>query len=336
MTERARMQRVCPWHRDELETLWQQHQAGRLPHALLLSGAAGIGKTRLARALAEAVLCQQPQAGSACGACQSCHLAVAGSHPDFTVVEPEAPGKAIRIDPIRELVEFCSRTPQFGGYRVVLLMPAEAMNRNAQNALLKTLEEPGQNTLLILVSDQPGRLLPTVRSRCQQRILPLPAADKARTWLVEQVGADERAEALLALAGGAPLQALALEGTDWFADRVKLLNQLLALVAGRQPVSQVAQAFAGHDGSGLLDALYSWTHAALRWLATGQVPSDGQLAQPLVQLAKTVGARRLLAFSQQLSHSRRALLSGSNPNRELLFEQLLLVLVGVDAERYAF
>ena len=335
MTERAAMQLACPWHRNTLQQLWQQHQDGRLPHALLLCGHAGIGKERLARAFAESVMCQQPKAGMACGLCQGCRLAAAGSHPDMAMLAPEEGSKAIKIDQVRELVEFCARTPQFGGYRVVVVFPAEAMNRNAQNALLKTLEEPGSNTLLLLVSHQPGRLLPTVRSRCQQRLLPLPAHAEGLAWLNEQVGQGERAEALLALTGGAPLQALALEGSDWFASRDKLVNQMLALVAGRQPVSQVAQAFASQDTVGLLDALYSWSHAALGWLSRGREPADRQLAGSLVKLAEAVGARRLLAFNQQLARSRRALLSGSNPNRDLLFEQLLLVLVGVDADRYA-
>src|SRR5690606_32682332 len=90
------------------------------------------------------------------------------------------------------------------------------------------------------------------------------------------------------------------------------------------------------DTVGLLDALYSWSHAALTWLSRGREPADRQLAGSLVKLAEAVGAQRLLAFNQQLARSRRTLLSGSNPNRDLLFEQLLLVLVGVDADRYAF
>lgn len=336
MSDRATMQLACPWHRETLQALLAQQHEGRLPHALLMSGALGTGKYRLGRAFLEALMCQKPVGGLACGECQACHLSAAGSHPDLVIVQPEEAGKAIKIDQIRRLVEFASRTPQFGGYRLALIAPAEAMNRNAQNALLKTLEEPGENTLLLMLSHQPGRLLPTVRSRCQQRVLPLPPRDQAVSWLSEQVGQSERAEALLALAGGAPLQALALDGSDWFAGREKIVNQCLALLAGRQPVSLVAQAFAGHDAGSLLEALYGWTHAALDYLARGVEPADTQLASSLIKLAQAAGNDRLLAFATQITRCRRWLGSGSNPNRELMFEQLLLVLVGVDAELYAF
>ncbi len=336
MTDGAIMQRPCPWHRDVLTALVEQARAGRLPHALLLSGVAGIGKLRLARALAQALLCQQPQSGQACGQCHACHLTAAGSHPDYQQLSPEEAGKAIKIDQVRDLVQFGSRTPQYDGYRVAVIAPAHAMNRNAQNALLKTLEEPGERTLLLLVSDQPARLLATVRSRCQQRVLAVPDATQARQWLEEQIGQSERAAALLALAGGAPLQALALDGSDWFAERSKLLNQCLALLAGRQPVSLVAQQFAAQDADGMLSALYSWTHAALAFRARGAEPSDSQLAEGIKTLAQRAGSRRLLTFAEQLVVSRRWLASGSNPNRELLFEQLLLVLVGVDAGVAAF
>lgn len=337
MTEpAATMQRPCPWHRDTLTQFVEQAGDNRLPHAMLLTGVAGIGKLRLARALAESLLCQHPENGQACGKCQGCHLSAAGSHPDYQQLLPEEAGKAIKIDQVRDLVQFASRTPQYGGYRVALIAPAQAMNRNAQNALLKTLEEPGERTLLLLLSDQPARLLATVRSRCQQRTLPMPDAEQARLWLEQQIGQTERATALLALAGGAPLQALALDGRDWFAERGKLINQLLGLLAGRQPVSLVAQSFAGQDALGLLDALYSWTHAALAFRARGAEPSDTQLAEGLKNFAQRAGSKRLLAFADQLVVCRRWLVSGNNPNRELMFEQLLLVLVGVDAGVTAF
>lgn len=333
MTERAPVHSACPWHRDQLQGLIVQHASGQLPHALLIGGPAGIGKQRLAQSLLEALLCRQPVGGLACGACQACHLTTAGSHPDLFIVEPEEAGKAIKVDQVRELVAFCSRTAQFGGQRVVLLAPAEAMNRNAQNALLKTLEEPGEGVLLLLVSHQPGRLLPTVRSRCQKRLLAPPAAAEALAWLTGQVGEQKRAAALLDAAGGAPLTALELEGSDWFPARARLLGQCLALVRGRLPVSLAAREFLVADPLSMLDALMRWSHAGLRFLACGTPPADEQLAGPLIGLAEQVGAPRLLRFADQAALARRALARGNNPNRELLFEQLLLVLVGVDTGR---
>lgn len=328
MAERAAVQVPCPWHRETMERLCEQHAAGRLPHAVLLAGAAGTGKARLARAFLETLLCESPRGGLACGECRHCHLSAAGTHPDYFRLEPEEPGKALKVDAVRELVEFAGRTPQFGGYRVALVMPAEAMNRNAQNALLKTLEEPGRDTLLLLVCHQPALLLPTIRSRCQQRKLPMPSQEQALPWLREQLGDEDNARALLTAAGGAPLKALGLEQAGWFLERRAILEGLLAAVAGRMPVSQAVQPLLSADPVTLLDALYGWTAEALRGNLAGRAPADGEVATLLNRLAETAGEQRLLDFAAALLRARRALKAGANPNRELMFEELALILCG--------
>lgn len=331
MTERAAVQMPCVWHRDLLAELMQQATDQRLPHALLLSGPAGIGKLRLARAFLEALLCQQPQAGLACGRCQSCHLAAAGSHPDLALVMPEEKSKVIKIDQVRDLVSFYSKTAQYGGRRVALLSPAESMNRNAQNALLKTLEEPGAGAFLLLLCDQPSRLLPTVRSRCQQRQLGAPDTAVAQAWLAEQTGSDDSARALLAAAGGAPLKALVLEQAEWFANRDRLLGQFLAVLEGRAPASIAAQALLQHEPLPLLEALHGWLAQALR----GQ-RNDDKLAPVMDRLRQRAGDKRLLMLAAEVQRARQLLQSGANPNPALLMERLLLLLAGVDAMAGAF
>ncbi|MCK5873923.1 MAG: DNA polymerase III subunit delta' [Alcanivoracaceae bacterium] len=331
MTERAAVQVPCVWHRDLLAELMQQATDQRLPHALVLSGPAGIGKLRLARAFLEALLCQQPQAGLACGRCQSCHLAAAGSHPDLALVMPEEKSKVIKIDQIRDLVSFFSKTAQYGGRRVALLSPAESMNRNAQNALLKTLEEPGAGAFLLLLCDQPSRLLPTVRSRCQQRQLGAPDAAVAQAWLAEQTGSVDSARALLAAAGGAPLKALALEQAEWFANRDRLLGQFLAVLEGRTPASIAAQTLLQHEPLPLLEALHGWLAQALR----GQ-QHDDKLAPVMERLRQRAGDKRLLMLAAEVQRARQLLQSGANPNPALLMERLLLLLAGVDAMAGAF
>jgi len=327
----AAIQAPCSWHHELLAELMQQAADQRLPHALVLSGPAGIGKRRLARAFLEALLCQQPQGGLACGRCQFCHLAAAGSHPDLAVLMPEEKSKVIKIDQVRELVELFSKTAQYGGRRVALLWPAESMNRNAQNALLKTLEEPGSGAFLLLLCDQPSRLLPTVRSRCQQRQLPLPDQDKALAWLTEQVSKSSDAAALLAAAGGAPLKALELEQAEWFAQRDVLLGQFVAVAEGRVPVSIAAQALLKHEPLALLEALHGWLAAALR----GQLV-DQRLAPVMQRLRERAGERRLLQLAAEVQRARQLLQSGANPNPALLLERLLLLSVGVDAMASAF
>src|SRR5690606_26968585 len=149
---------------------WQQicaqQAANKLPHALMLAGPKGIGKRHLAEALAHLLLCLAPVEGTPCGKCRSCQLNHAQPHPDFLMLAPEEGSKAIKVDQVRGLIESLGKTAQQGGYKVLVLEPAEAMNINSANALLKSLEEPANNTLLILVSHTPSAVLPTIRSRC--------------------------------------------------------------------------------------------------------------------------------------------------------------------------
>lgn len=341
-TTPAPIQAPCPWHRDELQRLLEQHRAGRLPHALLLCGSAGTGKYRLAQSLAQALLCEHPVTGLACGECAGCHLSVAGSHPDLQTLAPEAGSNTIKIDQVRRLLEFASRTAQYNGARVALIAPAEGLNRSAQNALLKTLEEPGAGLILILVSDQPSLLLPTIRSRCQQRYLPLPPADAALRWLAPQVGESEAA-ALLAAAQGAPLRALGLQQADWFANREQLAGQLLAVARGRTSPAQAGQILAAYEPRLIAAVLYGWLARAAVLAALREQPgernseadpatvTDPKVEPLLKQLAAQVPPARLLVAARRVMDGRRQLLAGANPNKELLMEQWLLVLVGVDA-----
>jgi len=153
----------------------------RLPHSLLLVGQKGLGKFELARQFAASLLCEQPQVdGLACGKCLACNWYSQGNHPDFRLLQPDAladegevedgkkkPSQQITIDQVRGLDDFLIIGTHRAGLRIILVNPAEAMNRNTANALLKTLEEPAPATLFLLVSNEPLRLLPTIRSRCQ-------------------------------------------------------------------------------------------------------------------------------------------------------------------------
>lgn len=207
------------------EKTWHdlQRRRERLPHALLIDGQKGLGKFELARHFAASLLCEAPVAadGRACGTCLACRWLGQGNHPDFRLLQPEAltdavdteegkkkASQQITIDQIRALDDFLTVGTHRGGVRVVLVNPAEAMNRNTANSLLKSLEEPLPGTLFMLVSGEPIRLLPTIRSRCQRVPVPLPAPELATQVLAEAGLADARE--WLALAGGAPGLALTL------------------------------------------------------------------------------------------------------------------------------
>jgi DNA polymerase-3 subunit delta' len=177
-----------PW----LDTAWQRllTTRARPAQALLLAGPRGVGKGALALAWAQALLCESPAAdGGACGQCAACHWFDAGSHPDFRhVTLQEKTSKegetrlatAIEVEQAREAVDFVQLSTYRAGFRVVVVDPADSLNLAAANALLKVLEEPPLNTVFVLVSDQPRRLLPTIRSRCTRLDLGLPSAELAR------------------------------------------------------------------------------------------------------------------------------------------------------------
>lgn len=236
------MQHPYPWQETMWQALQQRIAADRLPHALLLSGAAGLGKLDFAHLLARSLLCDSPVQGLPCGQCRGCQLLAAGTHPDFQAVQPEEEGKEITIGLIRDLLAWQALTPQYGRARVVIIEPADRMNLNAANALLKTLEEPGRDALLLLVTARPAALLPTIRSRCQ----PLPFAaqhgEAALAWLNQRLGDAAQAALALAISGGAPLRAAALVESGGMERRERLFTDFETVVTGRQePVALVAQ-----------------------------------------------------------------------------------------------
>jgi DNA polymerase-3 subunit delta' len=178
------------------------HGVAQLPHALLLTGQRGIGKFELARSFAASLLCENlTAAGEACGACLACGWLAQGNHPDLRLLQPNAliaeaaesgeldeagkkkPSQQITIDQVRALDDFLHVGTHRHGARVVLLNPAEAMNRSTANALLKSLEEPIASTLFLLISSEPHRLLPTIRSRCQVMPVRHPVHGLAGQWL---------------------------------------------------------------------------------------------------------------------------------------------------------
>ena len=218
-----------------------------LPHAMLIHGPRGLGKLEIAKLFAQRILCEQPDAGPRpCGRCDGCRWFLSEKHPDYRQVEPEAVGGAsdpedeneqavsaqkkkpsteIKIDQVRQLAAFLNIGSHRARRRIALFQPAEAMNPNAANALLKSLEEPAPGACFILVSHQPRRLLPTIRSRCVGFPVRTPDQATGIRWLTEQ-GVDSPAE-WLALAGGAPLAAQDL-ATSEAGKRIAGWRELLA------------------------------------------------------------------------------------------------------------
>lgn len=249
---------LTPWQQRPLQTALAALAAGRLGHGLLIGGPARLGKRELARRLARRLLCTQPGPdGLACGECRSCHLFEAGHHGDFHHVGIEfnektgKPRQDIGVEQVRRLSHRLGLTPQHGDTVVAVLEPADMLNRNAYNALLKTLEEPVPGRYLLLVSDQPHRLLPTIRSRCQKLEFRLPGRAEAEAWLHAQGHAPEAAKAALDAARGHPGLA-----SDWLADgslelRRSVRADLAGLASGRAGPIDVAARWLADENTAL-------------------------------------------------------------------------------------
>lgn len=262
-----------PWHDAQWRRLQQCRAAGRLPHALLLVGPAGLGKLTFARRLAQALLCEWPDAaGDACGQCRSCRLFQAGSHPDYSPVQPAEEGKVIKIDQIRDLCAFLSYTPQYGGHKIALLEPADRLNVNAANSLLKTLEEPPGDCLLLLVTAQAARLPATVRSRCQVLSFNPPAPDIALPWLKARTAGNLDAAALLEAAGGTPLTALTYADGERWRRRQQLADGYEQVMTGRLDPIRVAEDWTRGDLTENLRWLVSWQIDLIRLKMSSHPP----------------------------------------------------------------
>ncbi|MGL6162414.1 DNA polymerase III subunit delta' [Microbulbifer sp.] len=318
-----------PWQAEQWQRLGAQWRAGRCPHALLFSGQPGLGKRRFAEAFAALVLCEHPRDGLACGDCRGCRLWRAGSHPDFLRVEPEKPGGPLKVEQIRQLGGFVGRTSGREGARVVWLAPAEAMNVNAANALLKNLEEPATAVIFLLVSDSPSGLLPTIRSRCQSVAFPAPSEEAALRWLHEGGLDGQSARSALVLSGGAPLLALELVEPEAREAREQFLADLVALAqAAEAPVVAAGRWENPGEGIELSQLLKFWQ----QWLAqmlrarSCDLTADRQVIGLLQRLPGrgTESLRPLFSFSDQLAEARQLLSGGANPNKRLLLEDLLI------------
>jgi len=267
--------------------------AAQRAHALLIHGPEGVGQFELALALASTWLCEADSPPKPCGACAGCRLFASRLHPDLRVLVPAAlrnalgasapvadeegagpgedgggkaakakPSRDIRVDEVREAIDWTRTTASRGCGKVLVLHPAQAMNAVAANALLKTLEEPPPGVRLLLTCADPDALLPTIRSRCQRVALALPPRDQALAWLRAQ-GVDDGADVLLAAAGGRPQQALALHAEGFDAGR---WQRVPAAVARGD-----AGVFAGCSAERVVDVLLRLAHDALA-VAAGAAP----------------------------------------------------------------
>jgi DNA polymerase-3 subunit delta' len=324
---------LLPWQMGAARAALAQRSTW--PHALLVYGPRGIGKHALALNFAQALLCEAPRAdGLACGECPGCRYAAAGQHPDLMRLELLAPDSAdgtlaevdiITIDRVRALTEFAQLTSHRQRAKVAVIAPADRMNAAAANALLKTLEEPPPDTYLILVAEQPGRVPPTIVSRCLKLAAPLPTADEALAWLAE-AGVDSP-DLALAQTGGAPLAALAC------ADPAVQTERRAWLAALSRPADLSVPGLAARIEAGgrderkarlarAVDWLIAWSADLARVRAGDSARQNPDAAEAIQRLALQVAPIALFRYHRSLLGQRALLAHPLQPR--LVAEGLLI------------
>ncbi len=313
-----------PWLRPSFEQLVAGYQAGRGHHALLLQALPGMGGEALIYALCRYLMCRQPEGNKSCGQCHSCQLMQAGTHPDYYTLAPEKGKSALGIDAVRDVNEKLYERSRLGGAKVVWIGDAALLTDAAANALLKTLEEPPENTWFFLACQEPARLLATLRSRCRLHHLAPPSESYGLAWLEREVAMPQ--EALLSalrLSANAPAAALDLLQESHWASRQQLVQTLASVLSSG-------------DWLALLPILNQEQAAVrLHWLASllldaqkrqqGITLVSNPDAWPLVnQLAQALPAARLQAIARDVSACRDQLLNVVGVNRELLLTERLL------------
>jgi len=337
-----------PWNAD----LWQRLTArgDRLAHALLLAGPAGVGKDAFAMALAQFLLCEAPAGASACGQCQNCMLYQAGTHPDLHVIQPEAVTLAqadlaaqygrrylpirrgetkkysaeIRVDQVRALIDAQQTHAHIARRKIIILSPADRLNVNAANSLLKLLEEPAADTILMLVSANPARLVPTIRSRCNRINFAIPPREAGRKWLAAHDPKTEEMELLLELAGGAPLTVVAWSDRGFLDQRRELMMDVVGLAEGtREPVECASRWTAG----GVVENLnwfQGWLVDLIRIQMSDKAPElfNPDAHETLLSLQKRLKSKWLYTLLDAVSEAKRR--SGGQLDEALVAEDILI------------
>lgn len=309
-----------PWLAPAQLRLRSAHAAGRVAHALLIHGSPGVGAVWLARWAAALVLCED-LAAAPCGICRSCQRIEMRQHPDYYFIEPIEESKEIRIPQVRELLTDLALTSHGNGWKVAVLSPADRLNRNAANAMLKTLEEPTPRTALILVAAQPSRLPATLRSRCQRIDLLPPDRATAGEWLVAQGGSSDARRLFDSLAME-PLDALATDAAPALRVVEETLSGLQAGLAGQLDIVATAERWSRSDYEWRLVCIETWLTDRLHQCVGDPKPSANlRGAAHLPASLPALNIRALFELLDAVRDLRR--LADAPLNRSLALERLL-------------
>lgn len=246
-----------------IEEQWKNIlDSNNIPHALLLSGSKGLGKNTLAYCMSNMALCENRNGTEVCHQCKPCLLLKSGNHTDLRTIR--ADGELIKVSQIRELTSEINLSSARGSYKIVIIENAEKMNSASANALLKTLEEPPRKTIIMLTTDDIGRLLPTITSRCLKINIPLPDKKLILNWLQDNNFQADPSSVALSLSGGAPLTARNLLENDLLINIGSLLEDLNSISKGSKNIADTTRSWIENEYIKLLPYIAQYFLNALK------------------------------------------------------------------------
>jgi len=324
---------LLPWQQEAWQHVVKQAKSNSLPHAFLFSGLEGIGKQNFAETLANYLLCENINTHNAideaCGECKQCKLFAAETHPDFKHIVPDEGSSVLKIDTIRDLMHFFQKSSMQGGRKISILSPAESLNHNAANALLKTLEEPTPGSVIILVSHCSGQLLPTIRSRCQVVDFKTPSFDQAHQWLSNEIErtsskqySSESLGSLLSLASNAPLKAAMYADIDALEENLSMLDEMGRILKNEVLASDIASRWVDDLAVLRLAWTIQWIEKILKIKSLGDTVESSS-SKMMVYLAGHCNDFQLFDLYKASLQQYRLFLGKNNPNKQLGFECLL-------------
>ncbi len=326
-------QDLLPWTQAAFEAFFSAQN--RHAHAYLLAGHSGLGKTVFAQVLAKTMLCQE-QGNEACGRCHSCQLFESGTHPDLHVLQSEKrtletanllatysvryleeegkrkkrknPSAAITIDQVRDVIPDINTRPHISACRIIILNTAEDLNINAANSLLKSLEEPPSECFFLLISHQAGRLLPTLRSRCNRIDFRTPDKELALQWLNGRMPERSDNADLLDRAAGLPLRAVALAEGDKLSDESRIVLAMLQLANGKiDPVAAAAEMIKNTELVDILTPIQVFISRIIRlkFVSHPDAVAKNDEYRVLIDLGNRLNFKELFTFLDNVSVSKQ-------------------------------
>ncbi|WP_133012900.1 DNA polymerase III subunit delta' [Marinomonas flavescens] len=306
---------IAPWLTASLHQVQALKKQKKLSHALLVTGADGVGQEVLARAMVKDLMCEELDQAAACGYCHSCQLMAANTHPDFRILDGEE--GTIKVDHIRQLTQKISQKPQVGNNKVVLITHAQAMNINAANAVLKALEEPADQTYFVLTSSQSSSLLPTIRSRCLLVNVPTPNIDEVKNWLSGQPDGDELST--LFWLTTQPFRLIDIEKQQKTAIYTGLPSALKTMLLGEQGTDVVLKGVSNTNIEDYCNGLAAILHQCINHSAGAELPSALFEVYPVIM--RRMGIQQIMQRYQSLQKMKSDLLKTNlNPTIQLTYE----------------